>query len=204
VPLPGVHALALRGAPGSNALIATARGQLCSTADGGREWRCEGALSASYAASVSTDPAEPDHVYAATMGSGVFSSRDGGRAWTALGSALKNTAVRAVIRNASTRTLYAATDGGLFSSTEGGGWAPLSASPRTITYALAIDPADSLRLFAATQAGLYESSDAGASWAPRTLPGASVATSLLAVNGRLYVGTLGGGVVAMPLRSNER
>src|SRR5262249_6089331 len=97
VPLPGVQALALVGAPRSNALLATARGQLCSTADAGREWKCEGALSASYAASVSVDPAEPDHAYASTMGSGVFASRDGGRAWTPLGSALKNTAVRAVV-----------------------------------------------------------------------------------------------------------
>jgi photosystem II stability/assembly factor-like uncharacterized protein len=202
VPLPGVQALAVQGSPGSSALLATARGQVCSTTDAGRGWKCGGVLSASYAASVSVDAADASVAYASTMGSGAFVSRDGGREWTPLGNALKNSAVRAVVRDASTRTLYAATDGGLFASADGGRWDPLTSFPRTMTYALAFDPADARRLFAATQQGLYESADGGASWALRPLPGpASVATCLLAARGRLYVGTLGAGVVEVPLDS---
>jgi hypothetical protein len=206
VSLPGVQALALQGPAGSSLLLATARGQLCATDDAGRAWRCEGGLSSAYAASISVDPADPRLAYAGTMGSGVFSSRDGGKVWSAFGSALQNTAIRAVARDSSAHRVYAATDGGLFVSEDGAQWKPVPSFPRTIAYAVAFDPDDpkvtakARRIFAGTEEGLFESVDGGAIWAARPLEGRNpVVTSLLAVRGRLYAGTLGAGVVTVDL-----
>ncbi len=82
-------------------------------------------------------------------------------------------------------------------------WAPLlEGLPRAPVYALLADPESPAILFAGTGEGLFFTRDSGQSWAP--LPGEAVAAPVttLAIDRsrrRLYAGTLGAGVFAVPL-----
>jgi photosystem II stability/assembly factor-like uncharacterized protein len=61
-----------------------------------------------------SSPANPDVVFTAGNGGGVFRSADGGRNWTALDAGLANTDVAALAADSTGRRLYAATGDGVF------------------------------------------------------------------------------------------
>jgi photosystem II stability/assembly factor-like uncharacterized protein len=64
---------------------------------------------------IAASPANPDVVFTAGNGGGVFRSADGGRNWTALDAGLANTDVAALAADSTGRRLYAATGDGVFS-----------------------------------------------------------------------------------------
>jgi len=64
---------------------------------------------------IAASPADPDALFTAGNGGGVFRSADGGRSWTALDAGLTNTDVAGLAPDSSGRRLYAATGDGVFS-----------------------------------------------------------------------------------------
>ena len=81
-------------------------------------WRGEGPFVA-VISDVAVDTSEPDTIYAATSGGGVWRSDDGGQTRTPLGEGLANTDVRALaVAGGSPARLYAGLAGGSVWSTE--------------------------------------------------------------------------------------
>ena len=100
--------------------------------------------------------------------------------------------------------LFAGTDRGVFASVPAvKTWAPLlEGLPRAPVYALLADPESPATLFAGTGEGLYFTHDSGQSWAPLPAEAVAAPVTTLAIDRsrrRLYVGTLGAGVFAVPL-----
>src|SRR5262249_49154801 len=66
-------------------------------------------------------PTEPQTLYLAAFGSGVYRSVDGGRRWSSASRGLKDLSVLTLaVDPVSPRTLYAGTDSGVFVSRDGG------------------------------------------------------------------------------------
>lgn len=140
--------------------------------------------------------------------SGVFKSTDAGQTWKPAGRELERTVVRCVTTVPSGgESVYAGTDGGVFlSGDRGQTWQWRSAGlPRAVVYALAPDPGDPVRVFAGTAAGLFESRDGARSW--NRVGGSDPDTQVTSLafdasRKRLFAGTLGHGVVLVPVESS--
>ena len=191
----------------SKMALAATRGGVFRTADGGSRWLpSEAGMEKTFALSLAADPKDPDVFYAATAGSGVFKSTDAGQSWKPVGRELERTVVRCIATDtAHGESVYAGTDGGVFVSADRGKtWQRRSAGlPRAVVYALATDPGDPARLFAGTAAGLFETRDGARSWnrVGGTDPDTQVTSLALDVpRTRLYAGTLGRGVVVVPVK----
>lgn len=133
------------------------------------------------------DPRNPDTMYAAAVGGGVWKSVDGGLDWTQLTDLLlPNIAVASLAMDPSnSQVLYAGTGegffngdairgAGIFKTTDGGAtWAPLaSTTPPEGTLGnfsyvtqIVVSPRAPQRVYATTRNGLYRSNDGGATWA---------------------------------------
>lgn len=143
---------------------------------------------------VVVDPRDPNVVYVALSGGGLWKSYDFVSAspdphWVPIGESLGALAIGALALDPSNPdVLYAAlgdafdqTGNGVYKSTDGGGtWsAPvvLAGSPGPSSARdLKVDPADAKRIFLATDVGLYVSTDAGASFTLASFPGASASS----------------------------
>ena len=124
--------------------------------------------------SLAVNPADPDTVFAATNGAGIYVSHNGGKTWTPSNEGLgKATVAQIVIDPNNSNIVYAAVlnQGGVYKSTDGGltwrainlgidlgqawGWSAF----------IAIAAGDSNRLYySGATNGLYLSSDGGESW----------------------------------------
>ncbi|MFQ5897464.1 MAG: WD40/YVTN/BNR-like repeat-containing protein [Candidatus Methylomirabilia bacterium] len=115
-------------------------------------------------------PEEPETLYLASFGSGVFRSVDGGRRWEDVSRGLEDlTVMTLAMHPVDSRVLYAGTDSGLFISRDGGGeWSHGGAgiAERNIR-SLVVVPSRPTVLYAATDQGVLWSWDQGRSWAAR-------------------------------------
>jgi photosystem II stability/assembly factor-like uncharacterized protein len=189
----------------TNTALAATRGGLFRTTDAGLHWiAANRGLERVFAVYVAPDPSRADILYSATAGQGVFRSSDGGKSWKPMGRELDRTVVRSIaVDPGNGDVLYAGTDGGVFASSNGGrSWDRKSSGlPRAVTYALRLAPNDPAHLYAGTARGLFESRDRAASW-KASAPDVDVPVTALDIDsagGRLILGTLGRGVVTVPL-----
>ncbi len=120
--------------------------------------------------SLLADPLEPDTLYLAAFGSGVYKSADGGRHWRATSRGLEDLTVLTLAMDpVFPAVIYAGTDSGVFISRDGGEqWlrAGPAVSDRNVR-SLVVAPTRPTVLYAATDQGVLWSWDQGASWAPR-------------------------------------
>jgi len=186
------------------AFAATRQG-IVKTGDGGLHWTyASSGLSKTFALSIAASPSERGVLYAATAGRGIFKSTDAGGRWRSTARELDRTLVRCVaVDPAEPATVYGGTDGGvLVSRDSGASWTFQHAGlPRSSVYALApLGPAGVLA--AGTSRGLFVSRDHGLTWrdlgeASRLPPVTSIAVSR--EGKELFAGTLGAGVVRVPI-----
>lgn len=125
------------------------------------------------------DPTNPDRVYAATFGGGVYKSEDAGTTWQPISKGLDNLIIQSIaIDPKRPNILYAGTYGDkVYKSTDSGTtWFQSSSGIQNhaIVYTIAVDPVDSNRVYIGTRDGtlgsppwrgiVYRTSDGGANW----------------------------------------
>jgi hypothetical protein len=127
------------------------------------------------------DPTNPNIMYAASVGGGVWKSLNGGTSWTVLTDLLiPNIAVTALaFQPNNTQVLYAGTGegyfngdairgAGIFKSTDGGSsWSQLASTNVTnfqYVQRIVVSPRNTQRVYATTRAGVFRSNDGGATW----------------------------------------
>ncbi|MBI4247530.1 MAG: hypothetical protein HY614_10140 [Candidatus Rokubacteria bacterium] len=144
-------------------------------------------------------PREPETLYVAAFGSGVYKSVDGGRRWIATSRGLDDLAVLTLaIDPIAPHLIYAGTDSGVFVSMDGGetwGRRGVAMADRNIR-SFVVDPRRPTVLYAATDRGILWSWDQGASWAPRGSGTASLDVRVLRLDpahpARLFAAGFGG------------
>ena len=138
-------------------------------------------LTEGYVYGLAVDESNPDIVYAATFGRGLFKTTNGGASWRNIGL----TALGAVVLDpADPRTIYAGATGayaggiwsrsGVFKSTDGGMSWHAAGLQGTNVDRLAIDPENPNIVYAGGEDGLFKSTDGGASWAAAGLHGKTI------------------------------
>jgi photosystem II stability/assembly factor-like uncharacterized protein len=134
------------------------------------------------------------HIFAGTIGRGVYRSTDQGETWSEVNNGLTNTLVLALIIN-SDQHLFAGTYfGGVFRSTDNGDtWEPVNDGlTESFVPKLVLDSAG--HLFAATDAGVFRSTDNGDSWSLSNTglpPGRVLALAVNAAD-QIFAGTASG------------
>lgn len=112
---------------------------------------------------------DPNLMYAAILGAGIYKSTDGGANWTEKSNGITYLDVRTIrSKPGSTTVLYAPTDGGegFYKSTDGGeNWAPSNTGLDCHYVRNASVATTSGHLLAATSCGVFRSIDEGATWA---------------------------------------
>ena len=176
---------------------------LYKTTNGGAAWTTASSGLTAMADYLLVDPGNPQTVYAATLGGGVFKSVNGGSTWSASNTGLADLQIYSLaFDRANSQIVYAGASGKVYKSVNGGGnWSSISSglAAGKAVYALLEDPSNALNLFAGSYGGgVYRSSDGGASWAAVNAGLANLyVTSLVMDPGNamvLYAGTRGGGV----------
>lgn len=144
-------------------------------------------------------PYDPDTLYLAAFGGGVYKSADGGRGWVAVSRGLEDLTVLTLAMNPLfPQSLYAGTDSGVFVSQDGGAsWSRAgSAIADRNVRSLVVVPTRPTVLYAATDQGVLWSWDQGASWASRNTGLRSRDIRILRLDparpGRLLAGGFGG------------
>jgi photosystem II stability/assembly factor-like uncharacterized protein len=182
------------------------------SSDGGTIWRALPSedLRDRSVLSLAVHPDNPDVVYAATAGGGVFKSADGGRTWTSRNGDLPTLNARSLaIDPTAPDTIYLGTeDAAVFKSTDAGAsWRTASAGldPAAAVRAVVIDPSNSSVLWAGDlHSGVYRSADGATTWVPVNEGLRTRAVRTLAISldgGTLYAGTEGEGVFRLDIRS---
>jgi photosystem II stability/assembly factor-like uncharacterized protein len=144
-------------------------------------------------------PYDPDTLYLAAFGGGVYKSMDGGRRWVAISRGLEDPTVLTLAMNpVFPQLLYAGTDSGVFVSRDGGAnWSRAGSAieDRNIR-SLVVVPTRPTVLYAATDQGVLWSWDQGATWASRNTGLNSRDVRILRLDpahpGRLFAGGFGG------------
>jgi photosystem II stability/assembly factor-like uncharacterized protein len=139
------------------------------------------------------------HIFAGTIGRGVYRSTDQGETWSEVNNGLTNTLVLVLIIN-SEQHLFAGTYlGGVFRSTDNGDSWSLSNTglPPSRVFALAVNAAD--HIFAGTDSGVFRSANNGNSWEELNIGLNAPSVPALAINAAGHVfaavaGSAGGGV----------
>ena len=124
------------------------------------------------------DPGNPQRMWAASVGGGVWHTQDAGASWSAVDDFLGNLAcVCLAMHPSDPRTIYAGTGegfgnidaiqgNGIFATTDGVTWAVLPATRGPeFDYVNRIAVSASGVVLAATRSGLFRSGDAGVTWA---------------------------------------
>ena len=129
---------------------------------------------ASASTSWSSDPVNPETLYAAAYPQGVYKSINGGRRWLESDNGLGAMTVGDfAIDPSNPSNLYAATYSGLFKSTNAGLTWFLSSSglSQLPTNSVAVDSSAPLTVYAATPDGIYKSVDGAANWSKVSVSG---------------------------------
>jgi photosystem II stability/assembly factor-like uncharacterized protein len=146
----------------SGALWAAGHNVLAQSSDGGRTWtdvRPDGLPSIDIHG-FTTDPTEPERLYAAVAGEGLYRSSDGGKSFE-LASEEVGPAVYGLATTRDGRVLAADPERGLFASEDGGvTWTNVLARG---VVAVAVNPADADTILA-TSSGILLSTDGGERW----------------------------------------
>jgi len=129
--------------------------------------------------SIAFHPTDPNTIYIAAAGGGVWKTTNGGTSWIALTDGLSSIASGDIVVNQSNpNILYYGTGEanysgdshyglGIFKSTDAGAtWNSIATSAQVGSYIaqIAIDPTNSSVLYAAGTSGVFKSTNAGTSW----------------------------------------
>ncbi|MEN8173671.1 MAG: hypothetical protein ABFS03_12430, partial [Chloroflexota bacterium] len=133
-------------------------------------------------ADLAVDSINPDIVYAAAWGGGVYKSVDAGRSWQRINSGLGNLNINALeVAPLNSSILYAgAYRGGIYKSVDqGASWflSDEGIADLAIPYAIEVDPTRTKRIYIATRSGtnpggapwggvVYKSNDGAKTWTP--------------------------------------
>ena len=119
---------------------------------------------------LTTDPSDPNTVYAGAQRGGVFKSGDGGASWSAMSEGLTNRFsvamdITSLIVGSPTR-LYAGTNGGVYTSADGAlSWTRISNGLGSLQVRdVSVDPSNPAVLYAATNNGVFKTSNGGGLW----------------------------------------
>lgn len=149
---------------------------------------------------IAFDPRNPEHVYIAAAGGGVWRSTDAGTTWQSLGDNLLSLSSGALVFDERITALYYGTGdsssngygaGVLRSSDSGATWQQLSAQFNLgATFRLALHPQDTRTLYVARSSGVWRSTDGGETW-NRTLQGYATDLAVDVQDPRLQFAALG-------------
>jgi photosystem II stability/assembly factor-like uncharacterized protein len=121
-----------------------------------------------------------NHIYAGTLGGGVYRSTNNGVSWVQINNGLTDLSVRSVAVNSSGHIFAGTQSGGIFRSTNNGdGWVHLNLNNLTTVFSIGISNNGTV---IAGSNGVYRSTDNGNSWA-RSLDSLSVFNVKCNVNG---------------------
>jgi photosystem II stability/assembly factor-like uncharacterized protein len=143
---------------------------------------------------IELDPAQPEKIYLASVGGGVYYSEDGGGTWSfGIGGtgSLSLNSVRFAAADPSIMFLGASAAGVLKSEDGGASFAPSSVGIGALTVnAVAASPVNPLELAIAYEGlnngGIYSSVDGGATWTPELVPGTRWSNVIFHFDGTLY------------------
>jgi photosystem II stability/assembly factor-like uncharacterized protein len=146
--------------------------------DGRAAWRSEGP-GLGVVSDVAVDPAQPDTIYAATSGGGVWRSEDGGRSWALPGGEMTSRDVTWVeVDPKNPATVWAGVDAtgrpGLWRSLDRGKtWAVVrvDATSSAVGWPIAFAPSDPRTVFVPSTNLHYRSADGGKTWVSFRVPG---------------------------------
>jgi photosystem II stability/assembly factor-like uncharacterized protein len=197
--------------------VATQVGGIWKSTNGGTSWAQKnvgmpppwptGACTCIDTTQVLVDPAVPSRVYAGTNGQGVFRSDDAAETWQAVGPELAGETITCLLRAPGPpAALYACvSDRGIWRSEDlGASFVAANQGLGSLNITGAVMDRQTAELFVTNDQGAFRSVD-GTSWTDmdsRCIPGPAATTPALVDDGGtrlLVVGTVGGGMAALPL-----
>jgi photosystem II stability/assembly factor-like uncharacterized protein len=125
---------------------------------------------------LTTDPKNPNVVYAGTISGGIYKSTNQGGSWSSMNQGLGNRFIDSIaVDPANSNILYAGTHGtGVYKSINAGeSWFPVNSgiAAHSVVYSVAVNPGNTSLVYAATRIEgtyyhgiLYKSVNGGASW----------------------------------------
>lgn len=176
-----VSCIAIDPSDPAHVLVGAANGGVWQSRNRGGSWEpCTDYAATLTVGALAFDPSNPSVVYCGTgeanwwwwLGAGILRSTDGGTTWGILCTApfVGRGFYDLVVNSNNSQHLLAATNGGLYTSTDGG----LTWTQRrpAVTWSISMTPGGaSARIFAACADGLWRSTNGGATWTAVTLPG---------------------------------
>ncbi len=133
--------------------------------------------------SIAIDAIDPNIIYAAGGGSGVFKSLDNGASWRVSNQGLGSSYVTSLaIAPSDPNILFAINLGGVFKTTDGGANWSRTNSPGNTVGPIAVAPSNPNVVYSATQKDLLVTTNGGETWNPRTFPGFGDSMNLLVVD----------------------
>ncbi|MDH3442836.1 MAG: hypothetical protein OEN50_02830 [Deltaproteobacteria bacterium] len=141
------------------------------------------------------DPVNPQNLFLASYGGGVFRSRDGGRSWKTASTGLPDRQVFTLaIDPSASHNIYAGTDRGVFRSTDNGAsWSELTPALRERNIrALGFDPGMPNKIYVATDQGVFQGQQKKWTHLTAGLSNRDVRALAVAADGTLFAGTFGG------------
>jgi hypothetical protein len=176
----------------AHVLVGAANGGVWQSRDRGGSWQpCTDYAATLTVGALAFDPSNPSVVYCGTgeanwwhwLGAGILRSTDGGTTWGTLCTIpfVGRGFYDLVVDPTNSQHLLAATNGGLYTSNDGGiTW---TRRRTAVTWSISMTPGGgaSARIFAACADGLWRSTNGGATWSAVTLPGSPGAFDRMAV-----------------------
>jgi photosystem II stability/assembly factor-like uncharacterized protein len=174
-----VNGLAINPSDSKEIFIATSRGDIYRSNDGGGSWTAVNHLKSIKLVKLYIAPQNNKVLFAASETKGIYRSRDGGNTWVTLKENLKDfkeaNAFRAMaFGQTGTSTVFLVTKYGLLKSESfGDSWSKvelLTADSKAIINAFAANPKNENELYYVTNTTFYKTVDGGKSWTTKKLP----------------------------------